>query len=453
MYVYSSGNNGKLFATPDGIEKRIPEVMKGIHLAEKLGNTQFIMRAYDKNVMIASINGYNSTSNYFYDKMLKVANGIQDQISLGNIYNGLGYNCCSIGNYQEANRYYNDALEIFCSYKDENYPLETLYNMGINDILAGAYSTVIETLGVVNESSQLTKKSELRLCNLTKVQGLIALAAARLGKYHTTRLYFNKMKRILDFFIEGSKEISDFYLWDDDLFFYYFIDAVIKTHEGRHEEALALFKKARIYMEHSKGSMFVTFYEYTIELSKLYERMGMTKERAALFQETKDFFMAKHNTICVKKLEQLEQNGIWQEEECTLPFEKISLKDVNKYMHTITMEKDAEQRIYEMHSLMSIQDTINYSYYSDGIHIKDIIEKFKHNFDVDQVIYIKKEDNTFIEEYSDVALSFTKQDYTEIEDFFVENSNGFITSQIDGSFLRGEHIVRMFPLRIISQKK
>lgn len=159
MYVYSSGNNGKLFATPDGIEKRIPEVMKGIHLAEKLGNTQFIMRAYDKNVMIASINGYNSTSNYFYDKMLKVANGIQDQISLGNIYNGLGYNCCSIGNYQEANRYYNDALEIFCSYKDENYPLETLYNMGINDILAGAYSTAIETLGVVNESSQLMKKA------------------------------------------------------------------------------------------------------------------------------------------------------------------------------------------------------------------------------------------------------------------------------------------------------
>lgn len=133
VYVYSSGNNGKLFATPDGIEKRIPEVMKGIHLAEKLGNTQFIMRAYDKNVMIASINGYNSTSNYFYDKMLKVANGIQDQISLGNIYNGLGCNCCSIGNYQEANRYYNDALELFCSYNDENYPLETLYNMGIND--------------------------------------------------------------------------------------------------------------------------------------------------------------------------------------------------------------------------------------------------------------------------------------------------------------------------------
>ena len=58
-------------------------------------------------------------------------------------------------------------------------------------------------------------------------------------------------------------------------------------------------------------------------------------------------------------------------------FQNVSLKDVNKLIHSLLIEKDTEQRMYEMHSLMTIQDVINYSYNSDGIRMKEIMDKFK----------------------------------------------------------------------------
>lgn len=451
LYVYATGNKGDIFFSSDGVEARIPDVMKGIHIAEKLDNIQFIMRAYEKNVMKSSLHGFNLTSNYFYDKMIKVANSINDKVAQGSIYNGLGYNCCSIGDYKEANKYYNNALEIFCYHKDEDLLLETLYNIGMNDILGADYSTAIDTLMIINEFAQLMKKSELRLCNMSKIHGLIALAAARLGKYYIVRLYYNKMKRVLDFFIEGRDKVSDFYLWDNDLFFYYFIDAVIKMHERRNDEALELFKRARIYMEHSKGSFYFTFYQYTIELSKLYLRMDMHREREELFREAKSFFRAKNNMVCVNKLEELEKTGVWTEKPSILPFQNVSLKDVNKRIHSILIEKDTEQRMYEMHSLMTIQDVINYSYNSDGIRMKEIMDKFKHSFDIDQVLYLRKQDDIFIKEYSDFPLTLTKKDYKKIEKFFTNNTEGFITSQIANSFFYGEDILKMFrQMRIFS---
>ena len=100
--------------------------MKGIKLAEELGNNCFLMEAYRKNVMLASYNGYNNTSNYFYSKIVPVAKKEHDTMTEAHVYNGVGYNSSSMDNYVAANDYYNKALEIY--YEENGKPaMDSLY--------------------------------------------------------------------------------------------------------------------------------------------------------------------------------------------------------------------------------------------------------------------------------------------------------------------------------------
>src|SRR5574344_3037668 len=137
IYVYCFDNDYKLYTVTEGIEERTKHVTKGIFIAQKLGNDRFLLEAYRKNVMISSCNGLFETANYFYQKSIEVSKRTNDKFEEANIYNGLGYNCCTADKYSDANRYYNKALKIFVNVQSEDYILETLYNMGTNSILAG----------------------------------------------------------------------------------------------------------------------------------------------------------------------------------------------------------------------------------------------------------------------------------------------------------------------------
>lgn len=192
IYVYCYDNDNKRFAVPDGIEERLPHVMKGIRIAEELGNYRFLIEAYRKNVMMASCNGFNNTSNYFYGKIIVLAQNMNDQMVEAHVCNGLGYNCSAVDNFVAAQDYYNKALELYFRQKSSDYIMETLYNMGMNAILSGDFGNALDYLMAVLNIMKILRKTGLRVCNVSKLYGLIALAAYRMERYHTAHFYLNK---------------------------------------------------------------------------------------------------------------------------------------------------------------------------------------------------------------------------------------------------------------------
>lgn len=183
-----------------------------------------MINAWQKNVMMASSYGYFSLVDYFYKKTLEIIEGQNNKFEESNVYNGLGYNRIVSEEYDVANKYFNKALGILYKLNNPYRICETLYNMATNAILAHEYYTAINYLTIVIELLDALDEHQMRICNLGKIYGFMVLCNYYLGIEYNANLYFSKLERSVSHMLEKPVE-SSFYLWDDDMFFYFSLRA------------------------------------------------------------------------------------------------------------------------------------------------------------------------------------------------------------------------------------
>ena len=268
VYIYCYDNEPALYAKVEGIEERIPTVTKGIELAKEIGNDACLIEAYRKNVMIASFNGYFEVTNYFYKKIISIARKIGNRIEEANMYNGIGYVSTAYDEFLESNRYYNMALRIYYEEKSNDYIIETIYNIGMNAVMAGDYDHAVEYFSVVLNMLAQLKKDRVRVCNLSKILGLQALSYYKKGNIYYSQMYINKAKNFLDSVHVIGEDFDQLPLWDDDLFLYYLLSASLCYEKKDYVNALINFEKAEIYMNRSVGSRFFNYLQFVLEKSR-----------------------------------------------------------------------------------------------------------------------------------------------------------------------------------------
>lgn len=330
IYVYYFENDCNLYTVVEGIEDRIPNVMKGIELAKELKNDFFLTEAYKKNVMLASYSGCFNVASYFYKKLIEITKRNNNKFEEANVYNGLGYNNCSADKYSEANEYYNKALKIFVDEKSSDYIMETLYNMGINAILAGDYESAAEFLVSVVDIMVLLKKNSLRVCNSSKVLGLIALSYFKLGDYSQTQMFFCKAEDFLKHNLENCSTDKYAFLWDDDLFLYFYVFALLSEKNGNIGEAFENYDKAEFYLKRSVGSKFFNLVFYAEDKARLLRKYAREQEARILLREARDFYNSKGNFLRVKMFDELINHGKWEHLSMKLPVTDVTIEEIMK---------------------------------------------------------------------------------------------------------------------------
>lgn len=444
IYVYCYDNNSSLYAVPEGIEERLPMVMKGIQIAEELGNYQFLMEAYRKNVMLASCNGFNNTSNYFYGKIILVARKVNDQMAEAHVYNGLGYNCSTVDNFVASNDYYNKALELFYEQQSSDYIMETLYNMGMNAILSGDYASAIDYLTIIQNIMKVLRKNVLRVCNMPKIYGLIALAAFRLEKYHTVHFYLNKTKQFLEYIFDFERGEFDSCLWDDDLFLYYHVNGLMKQHGKEYSAALENYEKARGFMERSVGSMYFNYTQYIWDMSNLYKILNKKEEREQLLAEARKFFGRRGNFYRIRMIDELLYNGEWQFYVMEMPLRNVNLKDIMKQVKLESIQNQADEKKADIRFLTAFQELINHSYESVKNQTETLIFNFKNNFNVDNIVYIFCEEYGQSIRYSNLPYEISESEMQSLVDYFMNNTDGFAVSKFSNNYYEYEPVLRIF---------
>jgi tetratricopeptide (TPR) repeat protein len=148
--------------------------------------------------MVASTNGFFDTSNYYYELLTEVDLIKNNDIEMAHIYNGLGYNNCTSENFEKANEYYNKALIIFDKIEENLFVGETLYNMAINAMLANEYKAAYEYLEICLYIIKILKSDSLRICNFSKLAGLLTLCYYRLGAIYKCKMTLQASLQYLD---------------------------------------------------------------------------------------------------------------------------------------------------------------------------------------------------------------------------------------------------------------
>lgn len=444
ILVYCFDNDCRMYTVIEGIEDRIPNVTKGVEIAKKIKNDKFLIEAYRKNIMVASCNGYFNVANYFYKKSVEIAKRNNNKFEEANIYNGLGFNCCTADKYSEANKYYNKALRIFIDEKSSDYIIETLYNMGTNAMLAEDYDHGYEYLITVVNILTTLKKNSLRVCNGSKLFGLIAVAAFKLGNYYTSQIYHNKSKNYLRHILEYCDSEDYPSLWDDDLFLLFYVSALLADKNRKLDDALDYYDKAEYYMKKSVGSKFFNYMYFAVDKSKLLRELGKEKEARDLLKEARNYFNSKGNFLRVKMFDDFINMGRWEHPPVKMYMTDADTYEIMSFVNMESVKKEAELSKSNIRFFGTLQELINHRYQSVESMIDTLVTNFKNNFNLDNMLFVTCENGCAQIKYTDLEYDISQNEIEIILEHFKDNSTGFVISKFSNNYLDYDKILRIF---------
>lgn len=451
-YIFAYDNDMHLLKEGKEIGEKLIYFQKGIKIAEKLGNQHLLLTAYRKNIMLSSSHGMFDVSNYYYKKSMEIA-GDSKPMKLADIYNGLGYSCCAAERYEEANGYYNKAIVIYYQLGMINYVGETLYNMAINCMLAGeneaAYNYLQTCIRIIN----ILHLNDMRVCNISKIFGLLALCSHRLGMSYNTRIYLDNTIQFLGHIINrtANDEITKHKLdlsytaCDDDIFLYYYVKALVEMELGKLEKALDDMEAARFYVERSTGNQFFSKVQYEISMAELLRKMGRDEDAE---KELEIGFEYATKGEVSEKLEMLqaarEGKTYVQKHAEVAKLQGVTLAEIQTATKQAGTVKNYEALKKKMEFISVWQKIIDITDRNFDELVQNALNTFMLNFNIDVMSYIRYKDGKAQVCFDNKEEPLTKQEVDVITEYFSGHRSGFVTSKLRKNYKEYNRIVSVF---------
>ena len=461
IYVYCFENESFQDKTIENIEEKLPYFNKGIEIGEMIGNDQFLTDAYRSVIMLASYSGNRDIVNYFYEKDILVAQRSGNRFEEAMIYNGLGYNYCSGEDYTKANHYFNLAMEIFHKLGLCDYIIETLYNMAINAIMAEEYSNATTYLEKTLYLLNINRKNSLRVCNISKVIGMVALSSFYQGRVYSTGNYLLKDGQFLDYIVENDHDNNNNYLWDDDLFLYFICQALLCNYNGKYADAMKIYERAEIYMNRSKGNYFFSYPQFCMAKQYTLYKLGLEEDRVQLLNEYKEFCQKKgymrHLQSADRLLEDACGNNASVPNSLTCPI----MDEVCEAERMRSIERDARARRKEIQFFSLFQNLLDKREENISERMSNVLSALASNYNLDGILTIHiSGDERFV--YQERAKEMTNENIDLLVRFFAEKRSGFAVSKYNGNYkdyrklfsvMFGEKIFSMVGVPIFENEK
>lgn len=425
-------------------EQKFIHFNRSLEIAKELKNYSFLLLAYNKMIILASCHEKYDIVEEYYGKSIEISKLINNKVEEGNVYKGLGYNLIVSESYKKSSENLSKAIEIFYSMNVIEDIAESLYNLGINCFTAMRYEDanryfemtlkIIDNLGI----------GTIKVCNISKIYGFIAICNYFLGVEYNYYLYFNKMRIILSHLLEPDSKPS-FKLWDDDLFLYFLLKGLIEKREKKYNESKKSFIKAEYHMKVAAGS---TFYSYTLltsEKAKLYKELGENDKAENMLKkcisycETKGYF----NRAKFLKAQLKGEYYILNKEDLRLKF--ITEDQIINLSKKIGTERELEEQRKELSFLLLWQDTLNKESTSKEDLINNSMITIKNNFSIERILYINVEENNNIEvAYIDEQTKVNKKELKAIVKYFINNPREFVTCRNENNFEHYSELINIF---------
>ena len=461
LLVFCFENSAFNDVTIENVKTRVPYFNKGIEIGEKLGNDQFLIDAYRTIIMQASYGGKREIVNYFYEKDIEVAKRRGDRFEEAMVYNGLGYNHCAAEDYVNANNYFNYAMKIFHQMGLSDYIIETFYNMAINAIMAREYDNATNYLEKTLYLLNINKKNSLRVCNISKVIGMIALSTFYQGRVYSTQNYLVQDGQFLDYITENEQERYSLYLWDDDLFLYYICKALVNNFNGEYEEAMKIYDTVEVYLNRSQGNYFFAYPQFCMAKQYTLYMLGREQERVQLLSEYKSYCnkngLLHHLQGAIKLLK--DPLGFVDEHKNTLKCPII--EEVCEAERVRYLEREAKVRQKEIQFFTMFQNMLDKRENNISDKMDSVLSALASNYNLDGILTIHLDGNKR-HIYQDRAKDISKDNIDKIIKFFQNKRSGFAVSKYSANYkdyrdlfsiLFGEKVFSMVGVPIFENEK
>lgn len=440
-YVYAFDNDPQVVADSCREDGALMYFSKGVALAQKIGNAHLIYNAQQKNVMIADTYGDYQAAVYY---LLRSYQAVKDPQSLeyGRIHSALGYNFSALGRPAIAKGFYQRAIDLFLEKKLPEEIAEVCYNISLGCLMEKDYAGAEQMLLHCIKAVEKLRLNSLRVCNLTKLYGLLALNCVLQQDLLGCRRYLDDCAQLLDNSDDESSKIEinhDYAKLDDENFLLWFSRGLLFQEEGNLKESAEAFDRAEVFLELAKSNQ---FYAYRIFYEK---HMALLQQLGKAERYTQDW----------KRLEQYEYNRqqVWngisrkvqeevrlvQAEEAVTDFQQIeSLLKQEAMARELRSSRRRMEFLYSWQKLIDITGTEMEAMVSGAIYT------FLNQFGNDCALYLRYESQGPRVYYNDTGVEISRELLTVLKQSMEAYPNGFAVSKISGNFQRHRDIISFF---------
>ncbi len=449
ILFFACCNEKKNYVNEDERCENQQTFQQAMDIAKMLKNERLMISAWRKSVFMAQGYGCFSYVDYYYKKCLEIIEGQNDRLEEASIYNGLGYNRTVSEQFTQANDYFNKALILFYNLKDTYNVAETLYNMATNAILAEKYEIAYDYLLQSLKLLDSIKRHSLKICNISKLYGMIIICSYKMGIEYNANFYLSKMEKVLYHLIHPSGE-PNYFLWDDDLFFYYFASGLLEK-SNNIELAQKYFDKARFHMFRSDGLLFFVYAQFALEQADLYETQGRHDDACKILNDCIEFCNQKgykhKEEILFAKL----HNQKIINKHISLPLTSVTKYQIEEMIKLSEMNTLLENKTHGINFLVAWQELLNKENHTPESVIENSMVTIQNSYNIDCIMYVEVVDNKPVLKYNGCDIEITDGILENITAYLKKYKKDFVASRFDKEFYEYYPIISSFDInRIIS---
>ena len=446
-YIYGFDNDVDWTEDINTLSEKLSNFNKGMEIAQSIGNTHLMTAGYRKNIMLSSINGAFDVTTHYYGLMFELV-GDKDPIKAADIYKGLGYNLCAGEKYEEANKEYNKALRLYYDLGMMDYVGECLYNMSINCILGKDYQKAYENLLMCIRIIEALHLNDLRVCNISKLFGLLGVCSYRLGMYYNCKMYTEKTTQFLSHKLNlrlgNAQELDPSYtVCDDDLFLHFYVKGLWDMQRDMLQEALKDFERAEIYAIRAKGYQFFSYVQFRLSKAELFR---MLKDEEKALEELKDAYAYAERSKATEKMQMVKAAMEQAEPErkaYDLPCETVSLEKIRLATEQAGINKNYLEIKKQLDFVQVWQKIVDITGKKKKELIANALNAFITNFNIDKIVYISYKEKPAVE-FQNIEKPLSSEDLDVLTKYFKKQRAGFVASKMRKDFQEYQTVISIF---------
>jgi diguanylate cyclase (GGDEF)-like protein len=322
--------------------------------------------------------------------------------------------------------------------------------MSLNCIMLGQYDKAETYLTQCMKAVEKLHLNSLRVCNLSKLYGLLALVTVLQGNRFNGERYLNNCRQFLNYVLEKEKmesglgAIHDYAKVDDDLFLYTFAQALFARLEGEEERAFKLFEKAEVYLKGAEGNQFFSYTLFRKRRMECFRTLG--KEH--LYEKEKKLLEAYEKTHSGKYKDFADDMqgvlAVMDEPETPGSEEEISPARLDELITSESILMAYKSKKRQLEFISTWQKLIDVTSVTAKEMTDSVMRAFLNHFNVDCALYVRYIEREPQVLYNNTGIEAGPEVLRQILHSFKQNPSGFAISKISSNYSEHQDVTALF---------
>lgn len=426
---------------------------KGMKYAEMLDNDRCIFKLWQKIIIYSTSNGRYENLEYYYQRCLKICYKNNDKHEEAEIYNGIAYDFLVLGRYEKADEYLKKSLKIMLELKNTNVLLETLYNISLNALLIKDYETVIYYVNHFLKIMKLLGIERIRICNITKIYGILAIAYIKLGRVYDAKVYIKKMQMVLRHLLDTDIE-PDYEYWEDDIFLYQMIIGMIYKNEKNYSVSEKTFEKGIELWKTFNNKQNYIFINYIMEYADLYNKLYNENKKSEIVELGMSFCDENNYEYQKVLLERYTRLNDIDEISEYGSIERIDERTMDEIMNLMYM-KGIETELQEKNkALLFLETWVEHINKEDDTFeevVENVMSTMQNAYDLDRILWYRDEgEGKYTIIFADEYLKLNDRQLGEISEYFKAKKEPVVLNRNENEFDKNDTLLKIFGFHEIS---